>query len=56
MQLIELGPRRLSPSGSNNLLKHFKEGKRNELFPEIVVGTVDITLKRFPRVNYNTQY
>jgi hypothetical protein len=38
------------------ILKYFKERKRNEFFPEVVVGTVDITLKKFPRSNHNTQY
>jgi hypothetical protein len=26
-------------------LKYFKERKRNEFFPEVIVGTVDITVK-----------
>jgi hypothetical protein len=26
-------------------LKHFKERKRNDFFPELVVGTLNITLK-----------
>jgi hypothetical protein len=26
-------------------LKHFKERRRNEFFPEVAVGAVDITLK-----------
>jgi hypothetical protein len=38
------------------ILKHFKERKRKEFFPEVVVGTVDITLKKFPRENHNAQY
>jgi hypothetical protein len=38
------------------ILKHFKERKRNGFFPEVVVGTVDITLKKFPQENHNAQY
>jgi hypothetical protein len=38
------------------ILKHFKGRKRNESFREVVVCTVDITLKKIPRSNHNTQY
>jgi hypothetical protein len=29
-------------------IKHFKERKRKEFFPELIVGTVDITVESSP--------